>query len=88
MARLGIPAPLGRGGCQYLQVPDIGYVINLTLPIESGRLGYVYVGLDQVRMIRQIRAAALVTLWVTLGLFGLSVAITYGMVQCISRPLN
>jgi signal transduction histidine kinase len=73
---------------QYMLLDEIGYVINLSLPIEDGQLGYVYVGMDQVRMIQQIRDAASVQLWVTLGLFILSIIATYLMVQRISRPLN
>lgn len=78
----------GAIAVDYKQIPDIGYVINLALPIGDGQEGYVYVGLDQVRMINQIRAAALVQLWVMLGLFCLSVVVTYMMVQRISHPLN
>ncbi|MDA0674062.1 MAG: HAMP domain-containing protein, partial [Cyanobacteria bacterium] len=78
----------GAVDVQYMLVEGVGYVINLSLPIQDGQLGYVYVGMDQVRMIQQIRDAASVQLWVTLGLFILSIVATYLMVQRISRPLN
>jgi signal transduction histidine kinase len=78
----------GQVSVQYMTVEQVGYVINLSFPIQGGDLGYVYVGMDQVRMIQQIRAAASIQLWVMLGLFILSIVATYVMVQRISHPLN
>jgi signal transduction histidine kinase len=78
----------GQVAVEYMTLDQIGYVINLSFPIQGGELGYVYVGMDQVRMIQQIRAAASIQLWVMLGLFILSVVATYVMVQRISQPLN
>ncbi|MDA0865696.1 MAG: ATP-binding protein [Cyanobacteria bacterium] len=78
----------GQVSVEYMTIDQVGYVINLSFPIQGGDLGYVYVGMDQVRMIQQIRTAASIQLWVMLGLFTLSVIVTYVMVQRISRPLN
>ncbi|MGD1908090.1 MAG: ATP-binding protein [Leptolyngbyaceae cyanobacterium] len=78
----------GRVDVEYMTVDQVGYVINLSFPIQGGDLGYVYVGMDQIRMIQQIRAAASIHLWIMLGLLILSVVATYVMVQRISHPLN
>ncbi len=78
----------GGVGIDYMLLPEVGYVINLSLPIQGGDLGYVYVGMDQVRMIHQIRAAASIQFRVMLGLFILSIVATYFMVRRISQPLN
>ncbi len=78
----------GQVSVEYMTIAQVGYVINLSFPIQGGDLGYVYVGMDQVRMIQQIRAAASIQLWVMLGLFILSIVATYVMVQRISHPLN
>ncbi|MEM0978924.1 MAG: ATP-binding protein [Cyanobacteria bacterium P01_H01_bin.58] len=78
----------GKAAIAYRNVKDVGYVIDIAFPIESGTQGYVHVGMDQVRMIQQIRSAASLQLWVTLILLVLSIAATYLMVQRISHPLN
>ena len=73
---------------RYRHIEQIGYVIDISLPLQDNTLGYVHVGLDQVRMINQIREAASLQLWVMLVLFMLSVFGTYLLVGRISRPLN
>lgn len=78
----------GKSAIAYRSIKDIGYVIDIAFPIQSGTQGYVHVGMDQVRMIQQIRSAASLQLWVTLILLGLSIIATYVMVQRISHPLN
>ncbi|MEM9006856.1 MAG: ATP-binding protein [Cyanobacteria bacterium P01_F01_bin.86] len=78
----------GQAAIAYRRITDVGYVIDIALPIEGSTPGYVHVGMDQVRMIQQIRSAISLQLWVTLGLFILSIIATYVMVRHISRPLN
>ncbi|MBE7383100.1 MAG: HAMP domain-containing protein [Leptolyngbya sp. SIO1E4] len=78
----------GKAAISYRQVENVGYVIDIALPIEAGTQGYVHVGMDQVRMIQQIRSAASLQLWVMLGLLIVSIVATYIMVQRISQPLN
>ncbi|MEL6383658.1 MAG: HAMP domain-containing protein, partial [Cyanobacteria bacterium J06626_18] len=78
----------GKAAIAYRRVSDVGYVIDIAFPINGGTKGYVHVGMDQVRMIQQIRSAASLQLWVTLGLLIVSIIATYIMVQRISWPLN
>ena len=78
----------GKAAIAYRRVADVGYVIDIAFPIDGGMQGYVHVGMDQVRMIQQIRSAASLQMWVTLGLCLVSVIATYVMVQRISLPLN
>jgi signal transduction histidine kinase len=78
----------GQVQVKYMRIAEVGYIINLSMPIGNGELGYVYVGMDQVQMIQQIRDAASLQLWVMGGLLVLSIVATYWMVQRISQPLN
>lgn len=78
----------GRAAIAYRRISETEYVIDIALPIEGGTRGYVHVGMDQVRMIQQIRSAASLQLWVTLVLMILSIIATYVMVKRISQPLN
>ncbi|NER79581.1 MAG: HAMP domain-containing protein [Leptolyngbya sp. SIO1D8] len=78
----------GKTTIAYRQIKAVGYVIDIALPIQGGTQGYVHVGMDQIRMIQQIRSAASLQLWVTLGLLIVSIIATYVMVQRISQPLN
>lgn len=78
----------GQAAIAYRRVPDIGYIIDIALPIRGETEGYVHVGMDQVRMIQQIRSAASLQLWVTLILLILSIVATYAMVRHISQPLT
>ncbi len=78
----------GKAAITYRRVSDVGYVIDIAFPIDGGTQGYVHVGMDQVRMIQQIRSAASLQLWVTLGLLIVSIIATYVMVRRISSPLN
>ncbi len=72
----------------YRHVKDLGYVLDIAMPVQEGQQGYVHVGMDQVRMIQQIRTAASLQLWVMLVLLLISILVTYLMVQYVSRPLN
>ena len=78
----------GKAAITYRRVSGTDYVIDIALPIEGGTQGYVHVGMDQVRMIQQIRSAASLQLWVTLILLILSITATYIMVKRISQPLT
>ena len=78
----------GEANVRYRKGKSFGYAIDISVPILEGSGGFVHVGMDQTRLIAQIRSAIALQLVVIFLLFGLSVIATYIMVDRISRPLH
>lgn len=78
----------GEAIVQYRRGKGFGYAIDISVPILEGNGGYVHVGMDQTRLITQIRSAIALESVVIFLLFVVSVIATYIMVNRISRPLH